>query len=179
MVRFYRGLLVSSERNRERQCSSELFYVLTEHLGISGEEIFVQPTGVSGLITFKLASLDPISVSLQLKNFLGTKEENYLIETKRVVPIQEVVKTDIETISKTALELFGEKRGTWRISIRKRHHTIDRAALIDSIASKIDQPVNLETFDWDIRIEIIGPRTGISVLPPRADIRPLSSNSRS
>ncbi len=179
MVRFYRGLLVSSERNRERQCSSELFYVLTEHLGISGEEIFVQPTGVSGLITFKLASLDPISVSLQLKNFLGTKEENYLIETKRVVPIQEVVKTDIEIISKTALELFGEKRGTWRISIRKRHHTIDRAALIDSIASKIDQPVNLETFDWDIRIEIIGPRTGISVLPPGADIRPLSLTSRS
>ncbi len=177
MVRLYRGLLVSSERNRERQCSSELFYVLTEHLNIPGEELFVQPTGISGLVTFKLTSLDPISVSLELRDFLETKEANYLIETKRVVPIQAVVDTGIESIAKTALKLFGEKQGTWRISIRKRHHTIDRAALIDSIASRIDQPVNLESFDWDIRIEIIGPRTGVSVLPPGSDIRPLSSTS--
>ncbi len=178
MVRFYKGLLVSSERNRERQCSSELFYVLTEHLSISGEELFVQPTGISGLITFKLATLDPVDISLRLSSFLKTKEENYLIETKRVVPIQIVVNTDIELIAKTALELFGSRQGTWRISIRKRHHTIDREALIDSIASKIDQPVDLETFDWDVRIEIIGPRTGISVLPPGADVRPLSPASK-
>ncbi len=171
MVRLFAGLLASTDRNRERQCASELFYVLTEHLGIKEEQIYVSNTGISGLVTIKVRDEEPITLVKKIKDFLDTKEKNYLIETRRIVPIQKVVSTDIEKISETAIKLFNDKKGKWRISIRKRHHTMDRDSLIGAIASQINEPVDLENYQWDLRIEILGPLTGISVIPRGLDLR--------
>ena len=171
MVNLFVGLLVSTDRNRERQCASEMFYVLTEHIKIPEENLYVAETGISGLVTIKTRNLDPLEVTKKLKEFLEKQEENYMIETRRIVPIQKVIKTDIEKITESAVKLFGNRKGKWRITIRKRHHTMDRDSLINSIATKIQEPVDLENYEWDLRIEILGPLTGISVFEKGLDLR--------
>ena len=53
---------------------------------------------------------------------------------------------------------------TYRITVEKRHSVISTKEIIDAIADKIDNKVSLEKFDWIILIEIIGNKTGISIL---------------
>ncbi len=53
---------------------------------------------------------------------------------------------------------------TYRITVEKRHSVISTREIIDEIANKITNKVSLEKFDWMILIEILGNKTGISIL---------------
>ena len=53
---------------------------------------------------------------------------------------------------------------TYRITVEKRHSEISTSEIINEIADKIQNKVSLEKFDWIIQIEILGKRTGITII---------------
>ena len=53
---------------------------------------------------------------------------------------------------------------TYRITIEKRGSEISSKELIDAIADIIPNKVSLETYDWNIMIQIMGGIAGISIL---------------
>jgi tRNA acetyltransferase TAN1 len=53
---------------------------------------------------------------------------------------------------------------TYRITIEKRGNEISSKELIDAIADIIPNKVSLETYDWNVMIQIMGGITGVSIL---------------
>lgn len=52
----------------------------------------------------------------------------------------------------------------YRITIEKRGSNISSKELIDSVASIIPNKVSLESYDWNVMIQIMGGITGVSIL---------------
>jgi tRNA acetyltransferase TAN1 len=57
-----------------------------------------------------------------------------------------------------------KSQNTYRITVEKRHSTISTNEIIDAIASRIQNKVSLKKFDWIVLVEILGNKTGVSVL---------------
>ena len=53
---------------------------------------------------------------------------------------------------------------TYRITIEKRGSDISSKELIGSIADTIPNKVSLETYDWNVMIQIMGGIVGVSIL---------------
>ena len=87
----------------------------------------------------------------------------------RVIPIQEVIETEIEEIEKSTVKLAGQifDGETYRISVEKRSSNVSSQEIITKIAGKIKNKVSLEFPDKILLIEILGNKTGISVLKKR------------
>jgi tRNA acetyltransferase TAN1 len=86
----------------------------------------------------------------------------------RCIPIEDVVNTRIEEISASCVRLARAKIGmheSFRITVEKRFasdiHSMD---IIRAVAQHIDRKVDLKHYDWNILIEIVGDKSGISVL---------------
>jgi len=54
---------------------------------------------------------------------------------------------------------------TFRITVENRNSSLSSSTIISEIAEDIPNKVSLEKPDWEIIIEIIGNKTGISILP--------------
>jgi tRNA acetyltransferase TAN1 len=98
----------------------------------------------------------------------------------RIIPIQKVIETKIEEIEKTVSEiseqiLDGE---TYKITIEKRSSDLSSQEIISKIASKIKNKVSLEFPDKIILIEILGNKTGISILK-KTDVLSVEKTKRS
>lgn len=111
--------------------------------------------------------------------FLVETEEDALkkIETyptqavDRVFPIHRIVKSDLELIESTAVEIAVERivpEEVFAVRCRNRHSPLDsqevERRLGATIVKTIGCRVNLENPDKVVRVEILGGRTGISVL---------------
>jgi len=158
------NLVISTYRGRENDCISELWYLL-KNLGDSGMEFSL--TGLPGLIVAK-TTLDPLEVVTKIGNQVSEKPWYFRFLLK-IVPIQLTVNTDIELIREKALELAKKsiaKGETYRVLIRKRLTDIRAEKIIEAIAPKIGNKVNLEQPDKIILLEIIGDVTGIAVIKP-------------
>ncbi len=133
---------------------------------------------MSGILTAK-TQLDPVEVVKKIKEMV--LDEPWSIRyCLRVIPMQKFVDTDIEKIDETVSELvsiIGEDE-TYRISIEKRNSQMASQELIKKIAKKIKNKVSLENPDKIIQIEILGGKTGVSVLS-KGDILSLEKTKRS
>ncbi len=155
------SLIVTCARHLEEEAQSELTKILNQ-LGDNDPKISI--TKMSGILTAD-TSVNPLEVTKKIKDIID--EEPWLIRyILRVIPIQCFVNTEYEDIIKKAVEYAEKIKGgeTYRISIKKRNSTISSRQLIDSIASKIGNKVSLENPDWIIQIEVLGGKTGVSVL---------------
>jgi len=76
------------------------------------------------------------------------------------------VVTEKESIVNAALNHTEaiKSQNTYRITVEKRHSTISTNEIIDAIASRIQNKVSLKKFDWIVLVEILGNKTGVSVL---------------
>jgi len=86
----------------------------------------------------------------------------------RIFPAEQIIESEIEQIVgaiQSMLKKIGEDE-TFRITIEKRLSDLSRQEIIEAVASKIDRKVNLENPNWVVLIEIIGSKTGISVVNP-------------
>jgi len=85
-----------------------------------------------------------------------------------VIPIEKSISTDLKNIEIEVEKLTTRKiksNDSFRISVEKRHTSMRSKEIISSIANKLSRfKVSLENADWIILIEIIGNKTGISVL---------------
>lgn len=157
------NLLISTSRRNERNACSELWYLLGE---IGDKTAKIDITNISGLIV-AYTSLNPVEVVDEFRMLIREKpwEFRYIL---KVVPINRIISTSIESIKQTALNIAEEisNNEKYRISIRKRSTNLSSINLIETIASEINKKVNLKNPDLVLLIEIIGDVTGISLIKP-------------
>jgi len=157
------NLLVTTRRGDEDNACSEIWYLLKE---IGDEAAEVDKTGVSGLIAVK-SSFNPFEVIAKLREIL--KERPYEFRySLRIIPIEKVIRTDLNEISRTATELASKigKNESFRVTVEKRFTKTSSRDIIEAAASNIDRKVNLTNPDKILLIEVIGGLTGISIIKP-------------
>lgn len=156
------NLLITCQRNTELKTIDEISKLLDE-FGDSDSKIF--KTQFSGIIK--------IETALKLSELLEkcrAKIENEPWELRycsRIIPIQTICKTNLIIIKENIIELISPIKSdqTYKISLEKRNTELSRNEIISNIANLLDNNVSLETPDWEIIIQILGDKTGISVVP--------------
>ena len=158
------NLLVTTSRGNEEDLCSEIWYLLRE---IGDEAVEVEKTGVTGLITVKTA-LSPFDVIKKLRGILKKRPWEFRY-TLRVIPIEKVVRTDLEEIQSVATKLaskIGEDE-TFRVTVEKRFTDLSSQEITEVAAEDVERKVDLESPDKILLVEVVGRLTGISVIEPR------------
>ena len=157
------NLLVTTRRGDEDNACSEIWYLLKE---IGDEAAEVDKTGVSGLIAVK-SSFNPFEVIAKLREILQESPYEFRYSL-RIIPIEKVIRTDLNEISRTATELASKigKNESFRVTVEKRFTKTSSRDIIEAAASNIDRKVNLTNPDKILLIEVIGGLTGISIIKP-------------
>ena len=157
------NILATTSRGNEDDVCSELWYLLNE-LGDSAPT--VDKTGVSGLIAVKTA-IDPFEVVEKFREVLRERPYEFRY-TLRIIPIEKVVRTDLEEIQRVASDL-GSKIGeeeTFRVTVEKRFTEVSTQDIIEAVAANIERRVDLNKPDKILLIEVVGGLTGMSVIKP-------------
>ncbi len=157
------NMLATTWRGNENNARSELLQLCEE---LEKADSIVERTGISGLITLKVSS-SPFEVIEKFREILR-KDPWKFRYTLRAIPIEIVVKTDLDRIQEAAEEL-GKKIGeneTFRVTVEKRHTQIRSKDLIEVAAMSLKRKVNLAKPDKIFLIEVLGGYTGLSVLKP-------------
>lgn len=155
------NLIITCSRHLESEAAQEIHDIL-EEFGDSNAVIDI--THMSGIVTAKTL-LDPFIVIKKIKEKI--LDEPWSVRyCLRIIPIQEIVATEKEDIVNAVLKhaVLIESKDTYRITVEKRHSVISTNDVISGIADKIKNKVSLERFDWLILVEILGNKTGISIL---------------
>ena len=169
------NLIITCARHLEQETKEELLNIL-EEFGDPDANIVI--SDMSGIMTAS-TKLEPIEVVRRIKEMI--LDEPWSIRyCLRIIPIQKVIETTIENIEKT-IENMNEqiKSGeTYRISIEKRNSDLSSKEIITKIADKIRNNVSLEFPDKVVLIEILGNKTGISILK-KSDVLSVEKTKRS
>ncbi len=155
------NLIITCGRHLEAEAGEEISKILRD-FGDQNPRIGI--SHLSGIVT-ALTSLDPFFVVQKIQEKI--LDEPWSIRyCLRVIPIQEFVVTEKEDIVNAVLNHADVIRpqNTYRITVEKRHSMISTKEIIEAIANKINSKVSLEKFDWIILVEILGNKTGVSVL---------------
>jgi tRNA acetyltransferase TAN1 len=157
------NLLATTSRGTEAYACSELSYLLGE-IGDSAPN--VDKTGVSGLIAAKTA-LDPFDVIEKLREILRERPYEFRY-TLRLIPIEKVVRTNLDEIARAATELSLKikENETFRITLEKRFTQTHTKDIIEATAANIEREVNLSNPDKILLIEVVGGLTALSLIKP-------------
>jgi len=169
------NLIITCARHLEPETKEELSSIL-EELGDS--DAIISITKMSGILTAE-TKLDPIMVVRKIKEMI--LDEPWSIRySLRIIPIQKVIETKIEEIEKTVSSISEQISDgeTYRVSIEKRNSDLSSQEIISKIANKIKNKVSLEFPDKVVLIEILGDKTGISILK-KADVLSVEKTKRS
>ena len=169
------NLIITCPRHFEPETKEELMDILDE---LGDSDVKVTITNMSGILTAE-TKLEPIKVVRKIKEML--LDEPWSIRyCKRIIPIQKVVESKIEEIEKSVTELSNQilDKETYRISVEKRNSDLSSKEIIIKIADKIKNKVSLEFPDRIILVEILGNKTGISIIK-KADILSTEKTKRS
>ncbi len=154
-------MIITSSRHLEPEAAEEISEILEE---FGDSNATVEISDLSGILT-ATTSLDPFLVVKKIQEKI--LEEPWTIRyCLRVIPLHDTVYTKKEDIVNSVLNHTSviQPQDTYRITVEKRHSEISTSEIISEIADKIQNKVSLEKFDWIILIEILGKRTGISIL---------------
>ncbi|MFQ5782139.1 MAG: THUMP domain-containing protein [Nitrosopumilus sp.] len=169
------NLIITCARHLEPETREELNNILAEY-GDSDAKISI--TEMSGILTVE-TKLEPIEVVRKIKEML--LDEPWSIRyCLRIIPIQKVIETKIEEIEKTVSDISKQilEEETYRISIEKRNSNLASQEIISKIANRIKNKVSLEFPDKVVLIEILGNKTGISILR-KSDVLSIEKIKRS
>ena len=169
------NLIITCARHLEPETRDELKDIL-EEFGDSDAKISI--TEMSGILTAE-TKLEPIEVVRKIKEIL--LDEPWSIRyCLRIIPIQKLIESKIEEIEKTVTDISEQisEGETYRISIEKRNSNLSSQEIISKIANKIKNKVSLEFPDKVVLIEILGSKTGISILK-KSDVLSVEKTKRS
>ena len=68
----------------------------------------------------------------------------------------------------TSLSHVIKKNETYRITVEKRQSSLHTKDIISEIANSLSNKVSLENSDWEIIIQVLRNRTGVSIIPPNS-----------
>jgi len=166
------NLLVSYGEGPYSTARSEALTLLKE---LGDPKPKVERTLARGIIGVR-TSLDPIDVVHGLRTLHDEKPQLFAFCLKWV-PVQKWTLSDMESMKTAVEQLRGEIRQgeTWRMTVEKRRYTLlHKDEIIKELAALIDRKVNLENYDKELRVDILGKHAGLSVLRP-GDIFSLAS----
>jgi len=169
------NLIITCARHLEPETDEELMSVL-EEFGDSDAKISI--TNMSGILTAE-TKLDPIEVVRKIKEMI--LDEPWSVRyCLRIIPIQKIIESKIDEIEKVVSEMSEQilDNETYRISIEKRNSDLSSKEIITKIANKIKNKVSLEFPDKVILIEILGNKTGISIIK-KSDVLSIEKTKRS
>ena len=169
------NLIITCARHLEPETEEELMSIL-EEFGDSDAKISI--TKMSGILTGE-TSLDPIEVVRKIREMV--LDEPWSIRyCLRIIPIQKIVETQIDEIEKTVSDLSHQISDDekYRISIEKRNSEISSKEIITKIANQIKNKVSLDYPDKVVLIEILGNKTGVSILK-KSDVLSIEKTKRS
>jgi tRNA acetyltransferase TAN1 len=156
------NLIVSTCRFREEDAQDEILELLDKFGDQAAESEIIE---IKGMIVVQ-SSLDPIAVIDKLKELVASEpwQVRYVL---RVLPVQVVVPTRLDTIIQAARDLI-KKMGndTFRVTVEKRHNSLGSMQIVKAIADQISNKVDLENPSWVILVQVLGGLTGVSVLRP-------------
>jgi tRNA acetyltransferase TAN1 len=156
------NLIVSTYRFREEDAQDEILELLDEFGDQTAESEIIE---IKGMILVQ-SSLDPIAVIDKLKDLVASEpwQIRYVL---RVLPVQVVVPTRLDTIRQAARELITKiGNDTFRVTVEKRHNSLGSMQIVKAIADQISNKVDLENPGWVILVQVLGGVTGVSVLRP-------------
>ena len=156
------NLIVSTYRFREEHAQDEILELLDEFGDRTAESEIIE---IKGMILVQ-SSLDPIAVIDKLKDLVASEpwQIRYIL---RVLPVQVVIPTRLDTIRQAARELITKiGNDTFRVTVEKRHNSLGSMQIVKAIADQISNRVDLENPGWVILVQVLGGRTGVSVLRP-------------
>ena len=61
-----------------------------------------------------------------------------------------------------------KKNDTYRITIEKRQSSLHTKDIISEIANSLSNKVSLENSDWEIIVQVLRNKTGVSIIPPNS-----------
>ena len=169
------NLIITCARHLEPETEEELMSILDD-LGDSEPKITI--TNMSGILTAE-TKLDPIEVVKKIKEMV--LDEPWSVRyCLRIIPIQKIVESQIDEIEKAVSEMSKQilDDETYRISIEKRNSDLSSKEIITKIANQIKNKVSLEFPDRIVLIEILGNKTGISILK-KSDVLSIEKTKRS
>ena len=156
------NLIVSTYRFREEHAQDEILELLDVFGDRTAESEIIE---IKGMILVQ-SSLDPIAVIDKLKDLVASEpwQIRYIL---RVLPVQVVIPTRLDTIRQAARELITKiGNDTFRVTVEKRHNSLGSMQIVKAIADQISNKVDLENPGWVILVQVLGGRTGVSVLRP-------------
>jgi len=155
------NLIITCARHLEPETTDELSAVLAQ---FGDENPEISRTSMSGVLTAK-TKLVPFEVIKNIREKIV--DEPWSIRyCLRIIPIEQVVDTNLEEISTQVFSLMKKvnEKESYRITIEKRNSDISSTEIISKIADNITNKVSLEKPDWIALIEILGNKTCVSVL---------------
>jgi tRNA acetyltransferase TAN1 len=159
------NLIITCQRNLEEPTVLEIQNIL-ERFGDT--EAIIEKTVFSGIIQVE-TKLDIMQVLDQFKEII--EDEPWLIKyCSRIIPIQEECESKLDHITDKVNSLSNiiKKNETYRITVEKRQSSLHTKDIISKIADSLSNKVSLENSDWDIIIQVLRDRTGISIIPPNS-----------
>ena len=157
------NLIITCQRNLEDSTILETQNML-DRFGDSSAVI--EKTVFSGIIQVE-TSLDNIKVLDNFRELIG--DEPWLIKyCSRIIPIQKECESKLDEIVNAVIELAHvmKENETYRITVEKRHSSLHTKDIISNIADSISNKVSLENSDWEIIVQVLRNKTGISIIPP-------------
>ena len=159
------GLIGSCARTLERNSSSELYYILTEILDCTN--VSVSP--ISAVAGLTLSSFEEDSIDVIYKIQKEIEEDNSVLQfTLKLVPVQYRTPTSLDDL-KNASSFFAnqiKENDTWKISLRRRHSTLERNDIISTLASEVKiGKVSMDDPNYYIIAEVIGKWTYLALSP--------------
>ena len=155
------NLLVTCARNLETETKNEIGKILDE---IDDQESEILNVGMRGILMVN-TNIEPSKIIDWVKD--KVVEEPWLIRyCLRMIPIQSVTKTEMNEITKDVIKLKNiiQQNDSYRITIEKRNTDMSSTEIITEIAKIFPNKVSLNQPDWIVLIEILGDKTGISIL---------------
>ena len=155
------NLIITCARNLELETKNEIRKIFD---GLGEQEPEILNVGMRGILMVNTI-IEPSKIISWVKNKIV--EEPWLIRyCLRIIPIQSITETEIDKIKQRVIELKDriQKNDSYRITIEKRNTSISSNEIIAEIAKIFPNKVSLNQPDWIILIEILGNKTGISVL---------------
>ena len=154
-------LLVTCARNLETETKNEIGKILGE---IGDQEPEILNIGMRGILMIN-TNIESSKIIDWVKD--KVVEEPWLIRyCLRMIPIQSITETEMSKIIENVTKLKNviKQNDSYRITIEKRNTDMSSAEIITEIAKIFPNKVSLNQPDWIILIEILGNKTGVSIL---------------
>ena len=155
------NLIITCARNLESETKNEIRKILGE---LSDQKPEILNVGMRGILMVDTI-IEPSKIIDWVKNKI-TEEPWSIRYCLRIIPIQRMTDTEIDKIKQNVIKLKDtiQKNDSYRITIEKRNASISTNEIITEVAKIFPNKVSLNQPDRIILIEILGNKTGISIL---------------